>query len=285
MDREINVVIIVGRGKSGSTLLGHLLGQDKNILNVGELSQYRNFHLTMDLEKRVCADGIRLEKHPFWRGVMKSLVDQGLDEFVDLKTTQKQDIVRNYKGLFIALQTESQKQVIIISVKNWQRVCGIIRYLPYNIKILHLVRDPRAYGYSCIKKNKKAGPYVNEYKKVLAWNFYNLIIARRSLFFRKKYLRITYENLVTNTDNVLKSIYKALDINLDRDGTNKVGPQPAFSGNANFMASDKDLKIRLDYRNKLSITQWLAFTILSFPSNLFFGYSLTRKIPKKWVAQ
>ena len=69
----MKIIYLLGRGRSGSTLISHVLGSQKDVLNVGELKNFWEYHCREDKMGRKCSDGLNLDNHPFWTKVRNEL--------------------------------------------------------------------------------------------------------------------------------------------------------------------------------------------------------------------
>ena len=59
----MKIIYLLGRGRSGSTLISHVLGSQKDILNVGELKNFWEYHCREDKKGR-SARWFKIRKSP-----------------------------------------------------------------------------------------------------------------------------------------------------------------------------------------------------------------------------
>jgi hypothetical protein len=102
--------------------------------------------------------------------------------------------------------------VLLDSSKNVFRAFQLLRNSNLNVKIIHLVRDPRGVVWSFMKKNidhkpKKPLTALFDY---IALNSISILIK---MFYKRKVIKVKYEDLVYKPKN---EIYRILSfINLD----------------------------------------------------------------------
>ena len=149
---------VMGRGHSGSTILGILLAGGAAVESLGEI--------VSGLERyeagEPCGCGAAMRDCPFWSGVRRRFEAEGLDwaEFAALSRWQTD--VRRWpatrlaamdepkrvrlatmtEALARAVAAESGKPHVLDSNKEVARALFLLRYLPA-ARVIHLVRDPR----------------------------------------------------------------------------------------------------------------------------------------------
>lgn len=151
-----NLLYIMGRDHSGSTVLDALLGNAEKIESVGELVS------GLEREGEVCSSGTPFHKCEFW-----SQVRLGFEQITSFSLKEAADLLRhqahigrlskflllrpNSKGvqvlkkvnnaiLYSVLQVAGKK-CMLDSSKEHTRALFLLRFLP-NAKIIHLVRNP-----------------------------------------------------------------------------------------------------------------------------------------------
>lgn len=276
----MKVIYLLGRGRSGSTLLSHVLGSQRNILNVGELKNFWEYHCREDKMGRKCSDGLRLDDHPFWNKVRSELKSKINNEFPNLKVKNNDEFNNNNSAMFKAINKVSGDDIIVDSSKKFERLKRLLK-INKDIYTIHVVRDPRAYAFSIIKSNKRALTKNEKPKavwfKIVTWSVYNFYIKLYLTITRVRHMTLIYEDFVDKPKNNLKKIFNFIgkeDCSVKECFSE---PQPVFGGNVWFLES-KNTNIKKDelYKSALTRKEWLKFTILSFPILLIFGYPLRR---------
>ncbi|MBA2564014.1 MAG: sulfotransferase [Gemmatimonadetes bacterium] len=306
----MDVVYIAGSGRSGSTLVDTVLGQAPGWFSGGELRYVWERGL---LENRLCGCGRRFLDCPTWQAILAeafgSLDRIDAREMVDLQRrgTRGRDIprmiraraegpgsqppadpyLRNLGRLYRAIASVTGSRVIVDSSKlpgyarRLQAVPGL------RVRVLHLVRDPRAAAYSWSRK--KAQPdrvtpgFMNRkgaMKSAVLWNAWNATAEALWRDSPDSYLRVRYEDLVAAPRAVLDGVVRwaggadtAIPFLSER--TVQLGPNHTVSGNPDRLRTG-DVEIRNDQ-------QWLSsmrprdralVTALTLPLLVRYGFPL-----------
>jgi hypothetical protein len=228
--QTLKVLYVAGVDRSGSTILGKVLGQIDGFFSVGEMQQIwrRGF-----IENWPCSCGATFEECPLWQGVIarafgdRSQVDaeklltlRGRTlrsrHLLPMPPTRKSpqervaligsEYLRAVEKLYHAVHAVSQSRVIVDTSKA-AAYGYILDTLPsIELYVLHLVRDSRAVAYSSAARRKvepglegrQGGrmPYQGGAKVSLFWNERNYIIERTWGHNPKRYLYMRYEDFV-----------------------------------------------------------------------------------------
>jgi hypothetical protein len=161
------VLYIAGWGRSGSTILDNVLGQIDGFFSAGELMFLWRRGL---LEGRLCGCGRPVRDCDVWTRVLDSAYPAGVDAHELLRLADHSArtrhlplhlVSRNPGGaeyrdrlgsLYRAIESETGCNVIIDSSKSpaYGRVLANVAGL--DVRVVHLVRDPRAVAYSWVRK-------------------------------------------------------------------------------------------------------------------------------------
>lgn len=232
------IIYIGGYGRSGSTLLDIILGDI--IPNTGELASLPS----LSLEDKVhCTCGNSFNECAVWSKVLQNYQANDLRRLYklfksrcrftslfltfiignDKKTEQARNAFRSfYDKIFSAYNTnsivESSKTTAYCHARPvyLKLVCG------YNVKLIHLVRDPR----DVYKSRKKCKNVLNIkepttisfvwIRTVLSWFISNLAALQGKIFLgTDNYLLIRYEDLVADPEARIREIGKFLSVNVD----------------------------------------------------------------------
>lgn len=234
------IIYIAGYGRSGSTLLERILGTHKKCFGTGELAQLVP---KMQEQNPECSCGKKIENCNFWGNITKLIRKKyNLNKIYSLQLTQESilgvfkrfflstDEYSQYnEGLFGAIfeNTTSEIEFIIDSSKTARKRFFrpfLLNNLPNTeVKLIHLVRDPRGCMHSNLKGSNKKMEKGQDPKikfavprTILHWPLANLSPHLFQLSSSDNYLRISYENFVSNPKNTLQKTGQFLDINLDR---------------------------------------------------------------------
>jgi len=269
MEPRIKVIYIAGTGKSGSTLLGKLLGQIDGFMDVGELINITRQH---DHNQR-CGCGVRVDLCPFWSRVLAQepggigKLDRG--RWGRLKTRYlpllaipgSGGLLRRYFSQLYrvhrAILEVGQGRVIVDSSKS-AFYGGVLNLFPdIDVYTVHLVRDVRACEGSMYRlKREGAGKFAarSTWGNSLRWMFVNRITEWAARRVDSPYLRVRYEDLVSNPKQTLTEIAQFVDQPPVRlgfiDGNSAVLGRTHSIAGSSVRFAESTIELRLDERWK-----------------------------------
>ena len=224
---KVRVLYVMGTGRSGSTFLDTVLGNQPEIESVGELSKLVSFGL---VNNEFCACGQRGRDCEFWQEVQcrwlgeldreaawrEMLSLQGsFERFrrwprLRLEKLRRSERFRRYtaltEGLFRAVTEESGASVIVDSSKSAARAAALGLCPGIDLTVIHLVRDPRGVAWSyqkSFKKDERAGVQRDIGPQSLRRTVGGWILADvqgpwvRKLIGAERVVRLRYEDLVS----------------------------------------------------------------------------------------
>jgi hypothetical protein len=286
-NKKIPVIMLVGEGHSGSTLLDLVMDSHSQILGVGEISHYsRSLN-----HKGLCSCKKELSRCDFWNKVFK-----GIDyKYLHLFFRNKKDFILNRKEFYYysngnkKLDTKkyleetgklyknalevSGKKIIFDSSKITDRVELIAQSDIFDVLIVHLVRDGRGVAYSNVKLGRNAIFFMKK------WMMVNL--KTELVKFRNKnicHCFILYEDFVENPQTIIKHILQKIDLDFELNMLNfRSGDHHQIGGNFNLRILKKNQDIILDqsWKDGLTVMDKIIFSILFSWMNIF--YKLKRK--------
>jgi len=223
MTRRLDVLWIAGASRSGSTLLGRLLGTAPGFVHVGEVT---NVWARGALENQLCSCGHPFRECPFWTDVVAEafgapMIEPGrLDDLLAL--CQHCDYlprslfyavpgtggirVRTYtdalRCLHLAIRRVSGAEVVVDSSKRPSYGILLSRIHEMRLSCLHLVRDSRGVSHSTRRLRRKPEihwemafmPTGKPWRQALRWDVHNacaVLAGWRS----DQYVRTRYEDL------------------------------------------------------------------------------------------
>jgi Sulfotransferase family len=238
-DGRTKVLYVAGLGRSGSTLLGNVLGQMDGFVSVGEIRGIWEYGL---LENRVCGCGAPFRECALWRSVFDEAFG-GIDkvdprEMIRLRESWARTMhvplmlappgkwfverrLREYLGvlekLYHAVQIVTGARVIVDTSK-FPSYGSVLEMAPsMNLRVMHLVRDPRAVAYSWMRK-KRLRPDLEGPKEYmprrgaavssLRWLVRNItteVLWRRS---KERYLLLRYEDFAVDPQETIGRVLK-----------------------------------------------------------------------------
>ncbi|MDQ3973516.1 MAG: sulfotransferase [Actinomycetota bacterium] len=203
--RPIPVVLIVGVGYSGSTLLDLMLGSHSEVVGVGELVGFdafsqRNSLCTCWRPRHDCA---------FWNEVVRCLVgDEPTASFaVHPPHATPTEVVANTVALFAAISRTTSARYVIDSSKRWRRARILSQVEALDVRVIHLLRDGRGVGYSHARRGESFGDAV-EY-----WATANLAIRRwLDESDRLPFVTVHYEDLCADPEGSLTGVCEFMNL-------------------------------------------------------------------------
>ena len=292
------VVYIMAWGRSGSTLLGNLLGEVDGFFHAGELRTIWEKGL---LYGRLCGCGEKVPECPFWRDVLaRGFQELDADAVVSaqraaarLRHTPR--LLRGHSGnglpggedtklygsavasLYRAIRETTGASVLVDSSKR-EADAALLRLLdgiePYYV---HLVRDPRAVAYSWQRRKTTPEPRKEmvTYKPSTStrnWvglNFTAEAIRRR--VGRHNYMLVRYEDLASDPGSALESIVKLVgewpaELPVNDDGTVRLTPNHTAGGNpGRFRTGPVPLRLDDEWVAQQPRGQRLIATTIAMP--------------------
>ncbi len=298
----------MGSGRSGSTILDCILGNHEQIESVGELS---NLPQSAWLNGEYCGCGQPGNMCPFWRDVRHEWIRRtGVDDVEGYITLQRnfghfrrgvqllkeriwsssefQVYGERTLDLLAAIRRVSGKAVIVDSSKGPARAFALSLIKGIDLRVIHLVRDPRAVAYSfrkAFKKNPKKGiqhdlrsqPVWRTALFWMQWNLESEIV--QSFIPNGASMRLRYEDLTGDPVNTLTRISGFLDIDL-RELAEKVASGKylrlahIIAGNRLRMSSEICLRTDSEWQHKLTPSEKRTCQFVTGMLMFRYGYIL-----------
>ena len=307
-----NLIYIGGYGRSGSTLLEILLSDHGEFVGCGEVRVFPHHALEGRLN---CSCGSTFSECSVWSHVFAAKghdkmdavlrqIDQicwesegwrGLLVLAFLGRRSKffepyrRCVTRFYENLFRGLDSktliESSKTARSARFRPAMlyRVCGI------DVRLIHLTRDPRGILFSITQRgsneNIQRGDHHHEQRFVflrvlVGWSLANVsCLVNRFCLGNDRYLRVRYEDLVTNPEQQFQRIGRFLKVNYSetcqRIKRNECF-EPTHTAGGNRLARSGTVQIRPDNAWKRAMPRWQAVVVwlLQLPLVVWMGYRL-----------
>ena len=310
-DHKVKVLYIAGWGRSGSTILGRILGQVNSFFLVGELRYIWDRGL---IENRLCSCGVPFRECHVWRQVISQVYSNGrhvdAQKLVSLRDRElrtrhlltstlkdlhtRLDRIDEYQKtlveLYRAVQNVSQSKVLVDTSK-FPSYGYVLRNTPgIDLYVLHLVRDPRAVAYSWGSRRKPrmdhqamAGKFMTPHGFVessLVWDEWNLAVANVWRRQPERYKLLRYEDFVESPRSSVQDILRFLgeeDTESPFSGEREIALEVPhiFSGNPDRFQSGT-ITIRPDERWKddMSGFRQAIVTSLTWPGLVRYEYPI-----------
>ncbi len=308
MIKKIKVLNITGWGRSGSTILGNVLGSCEGFFFGGEI---RNIWKQSLLNNRLCGCGVPLKECSFWQQVfdkafggidkvnadeiIKKLELSYYSRFAPVKLLpcgeryfkSKALSVPEMEKLFIEIHEASNSRVIVDTTKS--PIYGYLLSLMGNLDVyvIHLIRDPRGIAYSRKKKmlqpDKDQKVYIERFSSFdssLKWDVRNIFSELLWKKNRNKYLMIRYEDFIAKPKETISSILNFIsesDASMPFASDNEVELSINHSvwGNpSRFNMGKIELKLDNEWKTKLTGFDRFVSTTCTLPLLSRYGYRI-----------
>ena len=307
---SLRVVFIAGWGRSGSTLLGSMLGQLPGFFSGGEIQYIWDRGL---LENWRCGCGKNFHECPTWMAVMREAfgsVSEADAEAMRLWCKRvrtraipamrlgwwrwdaplwRRDFLDHLSRLYRAIQLVTGCRVIVDGSKDPAYGYALAAIPGLELDIVHLVRDPRASAYSWwrrVKDRGGAGPgegrkmrRIAPWRHALHWDAWNLGAEVLFTGDRKRYQRVYFEEILASPVSRLKQVIAALvggeDVSLPfiSDHEVELRPTHSISGNpSRFETGRVELQRDTKWRRGLKPREKLVVNALTWPLMRRYGY-------------
>ena len=310
--KKVKVLNITGWGRSGSTILGNVLGNCQGFFFGGELRNIWRYSL---LNNSLCGCGVPLRMCDFWKKVFDN--NFGGINNIDAKKVTK--IIEKLKlshysrfapikllpfgekyfksnalslteveKLFLSIQDVTDCKVIVDTTKSplWGYLLSLMDNL--DVYVVHLIRDPRGIAYSRQKKmvqpDKEKTIYTeqfNSFDSSIKWNFRNVTSEYLWREKKEKYLMVRYEDFAREPKAIVNKILNFVsESNISTPFVSENEVQLSINhstwGNpSRFKTGKVELKADNEWKSKLNIFDKAVSTICTFPLLLRYGYEIT----------
>jgi hypothetical protein len=305
----IDVLFIAGTGRSGSTVIEHVIAARCGYVAVGELRSVWDRGLRQD---QLCGCGSPFRSCPFWTSVFDvafggiSNVDaDAFDELASrvcrtrhipglvnrrLRLPALRADTERYLGilgtLYAAIEQVTGATTVIDSSKDARHGFAAAAVPNVRVRVLHLVRDSRAVAYSWTKRRRRPEihweeafmPQFSPARSSHIWLQENLTAnALRRTVAPSQLVR--YEQLTTDSAH-LDRLLQAESAGRERSG----GPTGApllhsVSGNPVRFEPNAAFTLHVDdeWRRQLPARDFRTVTTLTAPLLIAYGYDLRRR--------
>jgi hypothetical protein len=298
---RVKVLYIAGWGRSGSTILGRVLGQIKGFQLVGELRYIWDRGL---IGNTLCSCGAAFSECPMWQEIvsevsqangsinveeMLALRERGLrtrhvllaptHRILQARLARMDKYLQGSEMLYKAVQSVSGSSVIVDTSK-FPSYGYVLQNTPgIELYVLHLVRDPRAVAYSWEARKKLMTPH-SFIKSSLSWDEWNLAIERLRRYEPERYMALRYEDFVENPRSSVQSILhflgeEATELPFEDERKISLGASHTFSGNPDrFQSGTVAIKPDEGWKSNMSVARQRMVTALTWPGLVRYGYPL-----------
>jgi len=284
MQPKIKLIFITGVGRNGSTLLGRVMGEHDNCVNVGEaLSYMLNSRLKARHEIKDTGTGVTIAESPFWRAVFEdagfdvinssgkidALINEAgktkLKALIAANDAEIVEIKNKIKTFLKSISKISGAQFIIDTSKQPNIPLFLLNDDEVDVAVIHLVRDAASVVASR-GSNKQYLKKVNFLRMIGRWIVKNKNATGLKKYF--KYILVNYEAFCTNPYNFMKVIADFIGLHpflLDELKEKKITfhPQNIIAGNPDkYTIGSVPIKMAV---KKISKWKQVVVTIITAP--------------------
>jgi len=299
----VRVLYIAGSGRSGTTFLGHLLGQAEGVCYVGEVMQAR-----ASLDTQRCGCGVPLRECDFWTAVRRHAGGARLLEaseffglgalarwrhlpltFVYGRRRRLESLYgehwRGCERLYRAITEATGCEVVVDSSKAvpYLRMLSLLPEL--EVHVVHVVRDARAVAYSWQRVKPTPDRFNAVSMKRLArgaaaitWSISN---AGAELFGRRvpgAYLRLRYEDIIAEPRASIERILRLVTerravLPFVSERVVDLRSTHSVKGNPDRLATGRtELKLDDEWKSRMSRSDHRFVTAMTWPLLVRYGY-------------
>jgi hypothetical protein len=307
--KPAKVISIMGHGRSGSTVLGLVLGSHRDFECVGELHKLPRSGWTRD-DARRCACRVPVHECEYWTDVYRRWIDQvgsdGLERYLGLQNRFERSrwswprllvegprrsssflvYAKMTAALYEAISDVSGKSVVVDTSKPPIRNYALLLNDNLDTRLIHLIRDGRGTVWSLSKSRRRdvdAGiprdrPSRPAWRTSLRWALTNLESERVAGTAGQAHaIRVTYERFVERPGEILRDLGRLTGEDLSEvDRTLEAGEalvaRHSVGGNQLRMAQRVVLRPDFEWRAKLPPRDERTFWRISGRVAQRYGY-------------
>ena len=306
MQSRPKILYICALGRSGSTVLGNLLGELNDFCSVGEL---RRLWENLD-HRNPCGCGAPIGDCPFWTPVLERV----RREHPEMTTERVLEIQRRHvsarprsrleagreraegaaeyarliDSIHRAVADQAGARVVVDGSKGPQDARALAKFTDAELYIVHLVRDPRAIVHAWWLRARKPANHPEMTRRPPRWSVALWLIrnAFAELYFRRglgnRYMLLRYEDFVADPAAALAAICDLLGerrqaiSGLER-GAATLGVHHTAGGNPFRMKTGPTrIEPREQWRAELSRARKASVAAATLPLLLRYRYPLFR---------
>lgn len=310
---NVKVLYLAGGARSGSTLIGRLMGQPSEAVHVGEMVYIwqRSFR-----DCYICGCGAPFYDCPFWTEVFErgfgGFANVDYDRILETKQQMEriqvlrhsfspwkssvrrqrvEEYARTLESLYRAIAATAGARLVVDGSKSEAYGSFLDTIEGLTVRTLHLVRDSRAVAYSHQRPKPfpmQAGvsgsmPTIPAARMALVWNATNLLLTLKRNRPGRAFLR--YEDFVADPESTLRGVWNLTgepvpSLDILQSSPMHLRVNHTVSGNPDRFYPDVTIRADEEWRRKMSRRDQRLVTALTFPLMLRYGYLPRSGVPK-----
>ncbi len=305
---DVTVLFILGKGRSGSTILDNLLGQIDGVFTAGELVHLWDWGFEQGVR---CGCGEHVARCPIWSEVLARLPGapaRGHEEVLALQrrvirwhhaprlhlasrdlTRRRWRALREWSELKAQLYRAVRDVTgsdVIVDASKIPLEPAMLGYVPgIRPRLLQLVRDPRAVVHSWKREkaftDRDSGAMMPTYGaaySTMSWTVRNLVVELLRRTSTAPSLLLRYEDFAADPTGAMRRILELVDLDPDLAPTGpdfEIAENHTVGGNPDRVGR-RSVTIREDteWRASLPRRDALVSTALAAPLLARYGYPL-----------
>jgi hypothetical protein len=305
---RIRYVCMPGSPFTGSTLLGSLLSEHPDCASIGaavglirrsDLSTYqcscgrlfRDCEFWNDIAARTRALGYPVDVFAtnFWntklrlshnhllnallvRSLRSDPLNKVRDAIVERVPKIRQafaEVGWNTWSLASAVLQKTGKTVFVDTARDHQRPKYLARHPLLDLRVIHLIRDPRGNSASIMKHTG-----MDAAKAAREWKRYNVEAARvRRYLPRDSWMTLRYEELCADPERVLDRISDFLGVDPASKRQDSPNRESHIIGNKMRLKGRSEIREDLSWQTRLSGAELASIARIAGPASHSFGFS------------
>lgn len=253
---KINLIYVLGRGHSGSTLVELLLNALPDVTGCGEIWQFPEYLAN----NPVCSCNEPIHQCQFWKQAIKRIRKSPewnepafLSRIPLYKESKLESLLSpakiNYSNflsktdvaafgareypVYAAIRDVADAKTLVDSSKHWNRLLALESSGCFDIKVVHLVRNGKAlldaWRRAYVRESAARDYPVNPPKEIFQW----VMRARRDIrllddYFSGRYTRISYQEIASQPTQTLRRVCQDLNLAFEPGATEPSSPQYLF---------------------------------------------------------
>ncbi len=303
--KTIKVIYLAGAGRSGGTILGHILGQVHSFFFGGELMQLWSPNL---LTEKLCGCGTKLVDCETWKaifrcafgGLNKTDVDRFARLYADNTRTrhlprlfssrsnpQQLEYIEQLHKLYSAIQQVTSCSVIVDASRSlsYAYLLGLVPSV--DLRVIQLVRDSRAVAFSWTRKvtaRTAVRTFTPQRHKptwsAIEWAAQNVLSEIMWKRRQSNYLCLRYEDFALRPRSVIERILlwageSSTALSFASDHEVDVDPHHSAGGN-NYRLQTGRITVKPDneWQTAMKKSDFAVVSALTWPLLIRYGYPI-----------
>ncbi len=303
-DRPVPVLYITGWMRSGSTLVGNVLNELPGVLHAGELHYLWQNGVLSSGTNSACGCGLALRECPLWSATLDTAwadTSQAaarrtvMSQHALLRTRHTRDRLAEATGrtaqapglgrlldstarLYQALAIRGGERLVVDGSKYPAEAAALLGRGDLDVRVLHIVRDPRATAYSYRRVKQYIDP-MSPARSSRYWTAFNLASELVGEAAPGRYLRVRHEDLCRRPREVIGEIIRFAGLDdeppVDDRGIVHLGVNHTVTGNPDRLRQGATAILPDDrWRTELSGRDIASATAMAAPLLPRYRYPL-----------